>query len=75
MNEEDDQWLDLGLACQGIKIAAVRNGSEILKVVDVYSRRSGHGKKPGRRYRVRPADLDAFNRSVRGAPCPGTARR
>ena len=37
-----EEALDLGLACQGIKIAAVRNGSEILKVVDVYSSRSGH---------------------------------
>ena len=33
---------DLVLACQGLKIAAVRNGSEILKVVDVYLNRSGH---------------------------------
>ena len=37
-----EEALDLALACQGIKIAAVRNGSEILKVVDVYSSRSGH---------------------------------
>jgi hypothetical protein len=36
-----DEALDLGLACQGIKLAAVRNGSEILKVVDVYVNRSG----------------------------------
>ncbi len=31
---------DLGIACQGIKLAAVRNGSEILKVADVYLNRS-----------------------------------
>ena len=31
---------DLGIACQGIKLTAVRNGSEILKVVDVYPNRS-----------------------------------
>lgn len=31
---------DLGIACQGIKLATVRNGSEILKVVDVYLNRS-----------------------------------
>ena len=37
-----EEVLDLGLACQGIKIAAVRNGSEILKVMDVYLSRSGH---------------------------------
>jgi hypothetical protein len=37
-----EEALDLGLACQGIKLAAVRNGSEILKVVDVYLSRSGH---------------------------------
>lgn len=33
---------DLVLACQGITIGAVRKGSEILKVVDVYLNRSGH---------------------------------
>lgn len=37
-----EEALDLGLACQGIKVAAVRNGGEILKVVDVYLNRSGH---------------------------------
>jgi hypothetical protein len=37
-----EEALDLGLACRGIKIAAVRNGSEILRVVDVYLSRSGH---------------------------------
>jgi hypothetical protein len=37
-----DEALDLGAACRGIKIAAVRNGSEILRVVDVYLSRSGH---------------------------------
>jgi hypothetical protein len=36
-----EEALDLGLACQGVKVAAVRNGSEILKVVDVYLNRSG----------------------------------
>ena len=35
-----EEALDLGLACQGIKLAAVRSGSEILKVVDVYLNRS-----------------------------------
>jgi hypothetical protein len=33
---------DLGIACQGIKLSVVRNGSEILKVVDVYINRSSH---------------------------------
>jgi hypothetical protein len=37
-----EEAIDLGLACQGLKIAAVRNGREILKVVDVYMSRSGH---------------------------------
>ena len=37
-----EEALDLGLACQGIKVAAVRNGSEILKVVEVYLSLSGH---------------------------------
>jgi hypothetical protein len=37
-----DEALDLGLACRGIELAAVRNGSEILKVVEVYASRSGH---------------------------------
>src|SRR5450631_1813404 len=37
-----EEALDLALACLGIKIAAARNGSEILKVVEVYSSRSGH---------------------------------
>jgi hypothetical protein len=36
-----EEALDLGLACQGIEIAAVRDGSEILKVVDVYLNRAG----------------------------------
>jgi hypothetical protein len=35
-----EEALDLGLACQGIKLAAARNGSEILKVVDVYVNRT-----------------------------------
>ncbi len=33
---------DLGIACQSLKIEAVRNGNEILKVVDVYLNRSSH---------------------------------
>ena len=33
---------DLGIACQGLKLTTVRNGSEILKVVDVYLNRSSH---------------------------------
>jgi hypothetical protein len=33
---------DLGVACQSIQLSALRNGSEILKVVDVYLNRSGH---------------------------------
>lgn len=37
-----EEALDLGSACQGIKLAAVRDGGEILKVVDVYLNRSGH---------------------------------
>ena len=36
-----EEALDLGVACQGIKVGAVRNGSEILKVLDVYLNRSG----------------------------------
>lgn len=31
---------DLGIACQGLQLTTVRNGSEILKVVDVYLNRS-----------------------------------
>lgn len=31
----------LGLACQGIKLSVAREGSEILKVVDVFLNRSG----------------------------------
>ena len=37
-----EEALDLGIACQSVQLAAVRNGSEILKVVDVYLNRSGH---------------------------------
>jgi hypothetical protein len=37
-----EEALDLEIACQGIRIAAVRNGSEILKVVDIYLNRSSH---------------------------------
>jgi hypothetical protein len=32
----------LGIASQGIKLSVVRNGSEILKVVDFYINRFGH---------------------------------
>ena len=31
---------DLGITCQGLQLTTVRNGSEILKVVDVYLNRS-----------------------------------
>src|SRR6478736_3392113 len=37
-----EEALDLGIACQSVQVAAVRSGSEILKVVDVYVSRSGH---------------------------------
>jgi hypothetical protein len=37
-----EEALDLGTACQGIKLSVVRNGSEILKVMDVYLNRSSH---------------------------------
>jgi hypothetical protein len=37
-----EEALDLAFACQSIQLKAVRNGSEILKVVDVYLNRSGH---------------------------------
>lgn len=37
-----EEALDLARACQGIEVGAVRNGGEILKVVDVYLNRSGH---------------------------------
>ncbi|HXI56154.1 MAG TPA: hypothetical protein VNO55_08850 [Polyangia bacterium] len=33
---------DVARACEGIPLAAVRNGGEILKVVNVYLGRSGH---------------------------------
>jgi hypothetical protein len=36
-----EEAIDLGSASQGIKLTTVRNGSEILKVVDVYVNRSG----------------------------------
>lgn len=36
-----EEALDLGAACQGVKVAASRSGREILKVVDVYLNRSG----------------------------------
>jgi hypothetical protein len=35
-----EEALDLGLACQGLTLEAVRSGSEILRVVDVYLNRS-----------------------------------
>lgn len=31
---EIEEALDLGIACQGISLALLRNGSEILKVVE-----------------------------------------
>ena len=37
-----EEAIDLAVACQSIQLTAVRNGSEILKVVDVYLNRSGH---------------------------------
>lgn len=37
-----EEALDLAVGCQGIKLAAIRSGSEILKVVDVYMNRSNH---------------------------------
>jgi hypothetical protein len=37
-----EEAADLGFACQGIKLSVVRNGSEILKVVDVYINRLSH---------------------------------
>ena len=37
-----EEALDLRIACESIQLAALRNGSEILKVVDVYLNRSGH---------------------------------
>jgi hypothetical protein len=37
-----EEALDLAGACEGITLAGVRDGGEILKVVDVYLNRSGH---------------------------------
>jgi hypothetical protein len=37
-----EEAIDLPVATRSIKLAAVRNGNEILKVVDVYLNRSGH---------------------------------
>ena len=37
-----EEALDLATACQAIKLASVRNGGEILKLVDVYVNRSSH---------------------------------
>ncbi len=34
--------LDLPVACRALELTAVRNGSEILKVGDVYLNRAGH---------------------------------
>lgn len=36
-----EEAIDLAVACQSIQLTAVRNGSEILKVVDIYLNRSG----------------------------------
>lgn len=36
-----EEALDLAVACQSVQLTAVRNGSEILKVVGVYLNRSG----------------------------------
>ena len=36
-----EEALDLTIASQGVELTGVRNGSEILKVVDVYLNRSG----------------------------------
>ena len=37
-----EEALDLASACQSIETATVRNGTEILKVIDVYLNRSTH---------------------------------
>ena len=37
-----EEAVNLAVASQGIKLTAVRNGSEILKVVDVYLNQAGH---------------------------------
>ena len=37
-----EEAVDLGIACQGIEVGTLRNGSQILKVVDVYLNRSSH---------------------------------
>lgn len=37
-----EEALDLAVACQSIQFTGVRNGSEVLKVVDVYLNRSGY---------------------------------
>ncbi len=37
-----EEALDLGIASQGIKLSVARNGSEIIKVVDVYLNRTRH---------------------------------
>jgi hypothetical protein len=36
-----EEALDLGVACQAIKLETLRSGSEILRVVDVYLDRAG----------------------------------
>ena len=36
-----EEAMNLETACQGVELAAARNGSEILRVVDVYLNRSG----------------------------------
>jgi hypothetical protein len=37
-----DEALDLGAACQALRFEALRNGNQILKVVDVYLNRPRH---------------------------------
>lgn len=37
-----EEAVDVRAACEGLPLAAVRNGGEILKIVDVYLNRAGH---------------------------------
>ena len=37
-----EEAIDLAAACHGIKLASLRDGGEIIKVVDLYLNRSGH---------------------------------
>ena len=48
---------DLGIACQGLKLTTVQNGSEILKVVDVYLNRSSRTALIDCLYNLKPADV------------------